>query len=79
VAIILNPFRRTTPAEWAVLFWLIFIALLAVGGMRLYAGLTATPEEAAQAAEDLRWGLTFLGTAAGTLIVRWAARRWAGL
>lgn len=62
--------------EWAVIFWLMIVALVILGGLYLYFGLTAPSGEQDWPAVWVRRGLLFLGTAAGAVLIRWAARWW---
>lgn len=69
------PSKRTTRMEWAIIFWLFVVVLLASGGLYLYYGYTA-PVKTQETADWVYYGKLYLGTAALVLATRWAVRRW---
>lgn len=71
-----GPFRKPTPEEYLVLFFLIVACLLAIGVVALIAGIRAPAEKHDLAVRLMRLGVSALGLGAGSIAGYWLYKRY---
>jgi hypothetical protein len=70
-----GPFRKPTPAEYLVIFFLIVAWLLGMGIVALVAASRASPEKHDLAVQLVRLGISCLGLGIGSIAGYWIYRR----
>jgi hypothetical protein len=70
-----GPFRKPTPAEFLVIFFLSVASLLGIGLVALIAASRAPPQKHDSAAQLVRLGLWSLGLGVASIVGYWIYRR----
>ena len=63
--------KRSTPAERSIIFWLIVLGSVGLGGFCLYLGFTADLSKAAEAAKLRIYGYCFAAFGLFLIFLRW--------